>query len=65
MRRFNNYRPYWLFLGWLHEFMGLIHAVSAHFLLHKCKPLGSKIRAAQKPNYYLDHSLGNNLRLEV
>ena len=30
--------------------MGLIHAVSAHFLLRKCKPLGSKIRAAQKSN---------------
>ncbi len=50
MRRFNNNRPYWFFLGWLHEFMGLIHAVSAHFLLHKCKLLGSKIRTAQKPN---------------
>lgn len=50
MRRFNNNRPYRFFLGWLHEFMGLIHAVSAHFLLHKCKLLGSKIRTAQKPN---------------
>ena len=36
---------FWAFIG-----MGLIHAVSAHFLLRKCKPLGSKIRAAQKSN---------------
>jgi len=57
MRRFNNNRPYWFFLGWLHEFMGLIHAVSAHFLLRKCKPLGSKIRAAQKSNFFFARSL--------